>query len=212
MSRLEKHAYLTVEEFLAKEEGARIKHEYVDGCVYAMTGVTRRHSAIAVNISSFLHSRLRGGKCSVFVSDVKARVETTNSIYYPDVMVSCTGRNDESLFAESPVLVVEVLSRSTMMIDRREKLYAYRQIPSLLEYIIVYQSKQRVEMHRKNSSGLWDVFVFGAGDELVLESVGKLKLPLADIYEGIDLDQGPGLQVREETAEWGDESGEQWDY
>ena len=103
-------------------------------------------------------------------------------------MVSCEAFDQNSNFTSSPVLIVEVLSRSTAAIDRREKMLAYKQIESLNEYLIVHQTKQRVEIHRKNELGNWDVFEFGEGATIELGSipVGGLKVSIASIYEDVD--------------------------
>src|SRR5271156_6653396 len=129
-----KPVYLTVERYLEEEERAALRHEYVDGRIFAMTGATRRHNIIAGNIYSMLRSHVRGSRCRAYVSDVKVHVESTNSFYYPDVMVSCDAYDAKAVFTDHPLVIVEVLSRSTAAIDRREKVLAYRKIESLREY------------------------------------------------------------------------------
>ncbi len=201
MSGPSKLQYVTVEDYLASEESSPVRREYVDGRVFAMTGVTRRHNVIAGNIHSILRAHVRGGPCRAYVSDVKARVKTANSFYYPDVMVACDQHDDRSLFTSSPVLIVEVLSRSTATIDRREKVLAYRQIESLREYLIVHQRKKRVELHCKNDQGGWDVVEYGPGTELVLQSIptGPLTLSMEAIYEDVTWPRESEWKVREET-------------
>src|ERR1700678_3274194 len=113
--------YITAEEYLTEEAHAPLKHEYVDGRVFVMTGSTLRHNIIASNIQSILRTHVRGSRCRAYIADVKVKVESTNSFYYPDVMVSCDKYDDKSVFTCNPELVVEVLSRSTAAIDRREK-------------------------------------------------------------------------------------------
>jgi Uma2 family endonuclease len=200
-------AYMSVEEYLFSEEHASIRHEYVDGRVFAMTGVTKRHNIIAGNIYAMLHAHVKGSQCRAYISDVKARVESINSFYYPDVMVSCEAFDHRSVFTSSPRLIVEVLSRSTAAIDRREKVLAYRQIESLQEYLIVHQTKERAELHLKNEQSRWDIHEFGHGAELVLESipVGPLRISMTAIYEDVDW-QPDGSEVREDIHEqWLDE-------
>ena len=188
MPSLNKSSYLTVDEYLAFEESSPVRHEYVDGQVFAMTGVRYRHNIIAGNIFAILHSHVRGSHCRATVSDVKVMVEATKSIYYPDVMVSCGKFDDETLIAPNPVLIIEVLSRSTAAIDRREKLLAYRQIESVGEYLIVHQRKRCLELHRRVEGSVWNSVVLRSTGELVLESVpvGPIKLALDSIYEGVD--------------------------
>lgn len=205
--------YITVEEYLANEEHASLRHEYVDGRVFAMTGVTRRHNVIAGNIYSILHAHVRGSRCRAYISDVKVRVESTNSFYYPDVMVACDRFDEKSVFTASPVLIVEVLSRSTATIDRREKVLAYRQIDSLREYLIVHQKKKQAELHRKNEQGSWDIFEYGQEADLLLESIpiGPLTFSIDAIYEDVDWPHDRDWKVREEAEEeWQDEQPIDW--
>jgi Uma2 family endonuclease len=200
-----------VQEYLLTEESASVRREYIDGRVFAMTGTTRKHNLIAGSIYSKLREHLRGSRCRVYISDVKARVEATNSFYYPDVMVACDRFEKKSVFTACPVLIVEVLSPKTAATDRREKAYAYKQIESLQEYLIVHQSRKRAELHRKNAQGDWEVFEFGPGAELTLQSIpgSAMKLSIVEIYEDVDWEQDSGLSVREESEdEWTEEDDE----
>jgi Uma2 family endonuclease len=147
------------------------------------------------------------------MTDVKLRVEATNSFYYPDVMVSCEKYAKNSSVVLRPVLVVEVLSRSTAAIDRREKMFAYRKIDSLSEYLIVYQNQQKVELHRRDRSGEWMIAEFGSESEVTLEAipVGPLKLSLQQIYEDIDWRHDDALEVREDADDdYDEEIGLDW--
>src|SRR5437868_14877821 len=102
--------YMSVEEYLAFEETASLRHEFVDGQVFAMVGTTLRHNIISANLQSILQTHLRGSSCRAFISDVKVRVEATNSFYYPDIMVSCKPLDTSGTVITEPVLLVEVLS------------------------------------------------------------------------------------------------------
>src|SRR5438309_6507916 len=95
-----KRNFVTVEDYLAGEENSSVKHEYVDGAVFAMAGATAEHNEIAINITSAIKSHLRGKPCRVFMSDVKVRVEIAGeeTFYYPDVMVGCDPRDKHHLF------------------------------------------------------------------------------------------------------------------
>jgi Uma2 family endonuclease len=193
--------YVSEEDYLAAEEKATIRHEYVDGAVFAMSGSTDAHNSISGNIFAFIHSRLRGGPCRAYINDMKVRIQVAKSYYYPDVMVSCEGYDAKSVSKSNPVLLVEVLSRSTAQIDRREKLIAYKKIPSLSEYVIVYQDRQQIELYRRVIDG-WELLVLrGDDDEVVLESLpdGPLNIPISTIYEGCD----PPAIVKESETEYG---------
>jgi Uma2 family endonuclease len=211
MSTSRKIQEMSVEEYLASEERASVRHEYIDGRVFAMSGVTKRHNVIAGNLFSILRNHVRGSRCRAYVSDVKARVQATNSFYYPDLMVSCEKYDEKSVYSDCPVLLVEVLSRSSAMIDRREKVLAYRQIEALQEYLIVHQTKKKVELHRKNDRGNWEIVEFVEGAEPQLDSipVGPLRFPLESIYEDVDWEQD--LAVHEELDdEWFAEAALDW--
>jgi Uma2 family endonuclease len=197
--------YITVEEYLSREERASMRHEYVDGRLFAMSGVTKRHNIITFNLQSTLQAHLNGSGCRAYASDLKVKVVAAHSFYYPDVVVSCGDTDQSDSFASNAVLIIEVLSRSTAAIDRREKVLAYKQIESLREYLIVHQSRQRVELHKKNERGLWIVLEFGAGDEITLDSLptGSLRIHMNAIYKDVSWDHD--LQVREDAAEAYDE-------
>jgi Uma2 family endonuclease len=196
--------WMSVEDYLAFEERSPIRHEYVDGRIVAMTGSTQRHNTIAGNINSILRNHLKGGPCRAFIIDLKVHVSAANSFYYPDVVVACGKHADESMFIAEPSLIVEVLSPSTASVDRREKFIAYRQIPSLREYMIVGTKRRHIELHRRNDAGSWDVLQFVNDDKLELTSVqpSPLIVGLRSIYEDTDLENQPALEVREESADY----------
>lgn len=183
MAESRPHKLLTVEEYLALEESATVKHEYVAGTIHAMVGTTKRHNRIALNIASLLLDAARGGSCRVYASYVKVRTE--DAIYYPDVMVACGSEDDDPLVENSPCLIVEVTSPGTESIDRREKMYNYRKIPSLREYLIVDQNRRWVERHFRAEDGTW------RRADLVDEGrfpvpCPETELSLAVIYEGLE--------------------------
>jgi Uma2 family endonuclease len=209
-------SYLTVDEYFKLEEKASVRHEYVDGQIFAMTGATYRHVLIVGNVYSLLRSLVKGkgGPCQVGTNDLKVRVEASNCFYYPDVLVSCGKFDPDSVVAARPVLIVEVLSKSTSTIDRREKLLAYRQVETVQEYLIVHQKKRLVRLHRNNELGHWEALEFGAGTEIPLSSIPGVAATIQTdlIYEGID-DVGKmdsGVVVRENTGAASDEDDLDW--
>jgi Uma2 family endonuclease len=184
----EHRQFMSVEEYLALEENSSVRHEFLDGQVFAMSGASLKHNLIASNMHALLRERLKGTKCRSFISDVKVRVESVNSFYYPDVVVSCMPTDTSATFITIPILIIEVLSPSTASIDRREKLMAYKQIQSLQEYLIIHQSQKRIDIFRKDSQGR-----FSAAEEinegnLVLHSLPMdlLEVDLQKVYEDVD--------------------------
>jgi Uma2 family endonuclease len=192
--------YLTVDEYLALEETSPIKHEYVRGQIFAMTGGTVAHNQICMNLATALHGFLKRSGCSVFSADIKVRVEAADAFYYPDVVVSCEQTTLDQVTLHSPIFICEISSRSTRQIDRREKLIAYRQLPSLQHYALIDQRKICVELYSKTAEGAWTLMSLGKADSLVLPSLaGKsFSLPIADIYDGLDLPSS----VREDEGEY----------
>lgn len=210
MPALPNELYVSVEEYLASEEHSSIRREYVDGRLFAMTGSTMKHNILSGNLFALLHSRLKGGPCKVFIEALKVRVEATNSFYYPDVMVACSAYSDKAVFTNKPVLLVEVLSPSTSKIDRREKLIAYKQIPSLKEYLIVHQRKRCVEIYRRDESGDWSICLLATGKTFEICSVpgDPMEVSMDDLYADEDGEGASTPAVREDEADynWMDES------
>ncbi|MCC7527733.1 MAG: Uma2 family endonuclease [Candidatus Melainabacteria bacterium] len=191
---------LTAEEYLEFEAASPVRHEYVQGLVFAMSGSTYAHNVIAGNFYGILHAHLRGSGCVAFMNDMKLNVKAADSFYYPDIMVTCEKPRNDAVFVDSPVLVVEILSPSTKQIDRREKMVAYRKLPSVKEYVLVHQEAALVEIHRREANGAWLIELFRSAEMVRLESMpgGVLELPVDDLYEGLDL----SLLVKEADEEY----------
>ena len=120
--------------YLAWEAEQPVKHEYINGQVYAMTGGTLPHNDIAVNLTTILKTALRGRGCKVRMADAKVKVSERGPYFYPDVVVSCDDRDRRAITAIAyPTLIIEVLSPSTAAFDRGDKFKFYRQIPTLQE-------------------------------------------------------------------------------
>ncbi len=178
---------LTEQEYLQGEDLAAVRHEYLGGTVHAMAGGTQRHNLLGARVVAFLTSHLRGGPCRPFGSDMRVRVETPRDtrFYYPDAVVTCDPRDTEPLFLQFPKLVVEILSPSTEAADLREKWSAYPSLPTLEEYLVLAQDSARAILHRR--AGSWAPQTFLSPSAIVpLDSLG-LRLPLADIYEALDI-------------------------
>lgn len=175
---------LSADDYLEGELKSDIRHEYVDGEVYAMAGAGEAHNLIAGNVFSRLRVAMRGGPCRVFISDMKVRVAAWNAFYYPDILAVCDSSDTQSYFKERPCLIVEVLSSSTEAIDRREKMLAYRTLTSLREYVLIAQDKRQIEVYRRDEDGAWSLETLDEGDSLHLECVGAT-LSLDEVYEDV---------------------------
>jgi Uma2 family endonuclease len=180
--------FFSVEEYLQLEQTSEIRHEYLGGQVFAMSGGSKEHNRITLNVASTVRSHLRGSSCSVFMADMKVNIELANQnkniFYYPDVIVSCDPDDQDRFCLNYPCLIIEVLSPSTELTDRREKLVNYRTKISLREYVLVSQDEIKVEVYRKDDEGNWLLEILGKDDELQLTSVG-LTLTMSDIYEDV---------------------------
>jgi Uma2 family endonuclease len=176
---------LTVEEYFRFEEESSIRHEYVAGEVYAMSGATARHNRIAGNVFIRLSLAARSGPCDAFMEGMRVEV-ARDRYYYPDVVLVCTPVADSDVLARGPCVVVEVTSPSTARIDRGEKLDAYRSISALQAYLIVDHRRRRVERHFRDPSGEWrrDESV---GEERVRVPCLDVELTLDEIYERVEL-------------------------
>jgi Uma2 family endonuclease len=189
---------LSSAEYLQLDADSPIKHEYIDGYVYAMAGATDAHITIAGNLFSILRSQLRGSGCRVYISDMKARIESLNRFYYPDVMVTCDRRDQETpLYKKYPCLIVEVLSDSTEAFDRGDKFADYQQIESLQEYVVINCKKQRVECFRRNSDCLWLLQIYVPEHPLFQLKSINFETNLEVIYEDVTLEPS---QVNTEIA------------
>lgn len=175
---------ISPEDYLERELAASVKHEFVDGALYAMAGASDRHGAVTLAFGSALFNHLPA-QCSVFTQDMKLRIKAEKAMlfYYPDVLVTCsaTDRADRC-FREQPILIVEVLSPSTERVDRTEKFDAYRRVPSLQEYVLADQDMPKVEMFRRRAA--WAREEFYPEDSFTLESA-VLDLMVAQVYRRV---------------------------
>ena len=189
MSALSK-TKINTDEYLQGEELADTRHEYIAGDVYAMAGASERHNRISLNIALGLRIPARGTDCGVFMSDMKLRTTTENTtdtcFYYPDIMLDCDTADDHPIYKTSPCLIAEVLSPSTETIDRREKLMAYKNIPSLKYYVLASSMQESVEYYQKNKHGEWDKFILQQ-DSVINIHCGDYHASLCidEIYEDV---------------------------
>ncbi len=161
--------HLSVEEYLTFESGAPIRHEFVGGVAHAVSGATLRHNLVAGALFSALRSPALRSGCRPYLEGAKLRidgVEGSTRVYYPDVMVACEPSSEER-WENAPCLLVEVLSPSTTVVDRREKLGAYLQIGSLETYLLVDPHSYFIEAHERVGRS-WVSCSYGPGDVIAL--------------------------------------------
>jgi Uma2 family endonuclease len=174
---------ISVEDYLTGELSSDIKHELIDGCVYAMAGASANHERISGNVYRKFGNHLENMPCEPFGSDMKLRINS--NFFYPDVMVDCRFDNSEPYFTQTPIIIVEVLSRSTRKKDTTLKLLSYINISSLQEYVLIEQDFVDVQVFRRSEG--WLARHYFLGDEVTFKSIG-LTLPVEDIYHRVQND------------------------
>ncbi|MEK6747948.1 MAG: Uma2 family endonuclease [Pseudomonadota bacterium] len=185
MSIPHKLAKMSPQSYLDWEKTLDIKHEYIDGEVYAMVGARDAHVTVAGNIFALLHSHLRGGPCRIYMADMKVRVESVNAFFYPDVVVTCDERDRKNdYFKIHPHVVIEVLSDSTAAYDRGQKFARYRASPALREYVIIDPDRISVEVFRLDNTGHWVLYPFSAGQKVEFASV-DFRVAIEALYENV---------------------------
>lgn len=178
--------YITPEEYLQMEEQSAIKHKYIDGYIYAMAGATDPHVTIAGNLFALLRNHVRGSGCRVYIADMKARIESLNRFYYPDVMVTCDQRDKETpTYKRFPCLIVEVLSDSTEAFDRGDKFADYQVLESLKEYVLINTKRQRIDCFRRNDQGLWVLQFYTEKEESFHLNSVNFDITMAELYEDV---------------------------
>ncbi|WP_353933302.1 Uma2 family endonuclease (plasmid) [Okeanomitos corallinicola TIOX110] len=181
----DKFPKLTPEEYFVWEEKQLLRHEYINGEVYAMSGGTQNHGRIASNIIFIVKGHLRGSGCQVGNSDCRVNILETTDYVYPDVSVTCDERDRTAIQAiQYPCLIVEVLSPSTASYDRGDKFRLYRRNPSLQDYVMVDAEKIAIDLYCKNDLGNWEIFNYQLGDNIELRSI-DLSFPIESVYEDI---------------------------
>lgn len=178
---------ISVEDYLESEKFSPVRREYVDGEVVAMAGASDNHGRILVNLITTLSSHLRNSTCEPFANGTKVQVRS-NVYYYPDILVSCEENPEDPYFRNNPILIIEIISKSTARVDRTEKVFLYQQILSLREYVVVDQYRMEVQVHRRQENGGWITYFFNETDDIVEFSSVDLQIPLPEIYRRVTFD------------------------
>jgi Uma2 family endonuclease len=177
------HCY-TVEQYRIIEEDAGVRHEFLDGEIYAMAGGTPEHAAMSATVIGELHAQLRAGRCRVQTSDARVRVQATGLITYPDVSVVCgpvERDSEDPQGVTNPTVIVEVLSPSTEDYDRGLKPEHYQRIATLRDIVLVAHDRRQLE-HWTRDAGEWSRIVVGPGGSIVLGSIAAT-LAVDDLYD-----------------------------
>ncbi|KJV07566.1 Uma2 family endonuclease [Methylocucumis oryzae] len=169
------------EDYLKGELTSEIKHELIDGHVYAMAEVSENHDRISGNIYRKFGNHLENSSCEPFTSNMKLKTPTGN-FRYPDCMVICHKDDESHYYKTKPVILVEVISRSTRKIDEKDKLIEYINIPTLQEYVLIEQDFVDITVYRKSDD--WRSMHYFLGESVHFESI-DLTLPVEAIYHRV---------------------------
>ena len=182
--------FITAADYLALERQAETKSEYLNGCIYAMSGASRGHNRITVNLTSALHAQLKRKPCEPFSGDMRVKVSPTGLYTYPDLVVVCGKGQFEDTHLDTllnPTLIIEVLSDSTEAYDRGRKFEHYRKLESLAEYVLISQHWPHVESYRRQPDHHWLLTESSGLDGVLrLESI-DCELALVEVYDKVEL-------------------------
>ena len=181
--------HYTLEDYLGVEEASGVRHEFLDGQIFAMAGGTPEHAALSAGIVVLLGAKLRGGPCRPYSADLRVRVLATGLATYPDAAVICGEVERDPVsptHVTNPRVIVEVLSASTEEYDRGEKREHYQRIDALREYVLIAQDRRRVEVFARGPGGEWEHRVSTAGDIVELPSLG-MTFAADELYDGAGL-------------------------
>ncbi|MBD2159155.1 Uma2 family endonuclease [Limnothrix sp. FACHB-1083] len=182
-------AIITADDYLAQEVLAETRNEYRNGVVVPMTGGTPEHNFIAINLITILKFALRRQAYDLALADQRLWIPEPNLYTYPDVMVAkrpIERKPDRTDTVMNPILIAEVLSKSTAAYDRTEKFAAYRTIASLQNYLLIDQYQPHVELYARTGDQQWLFSEYGQLSDRVLLDAVSVELPLADLYEAIE--------------------------
>ena len=185
---------LTEVEYLDLERSLESKNEFFDGEVFAMSGGTPLHSQIAANLIQVIGRRLSGGRCVVYTSDLRLKIQATGLFTYPDLSVVfgpiqfAAGTDDTVV---NPTVIVEVLSDSTEAYERGTKFENYRRMPSLREYLLVGQKGPRIEQFVRQENEQWLLREAAGFDATLALPSLEIKISLAEVFAGVEFVAAP---------------------
>ena len=180
MSSVFKNKPISTEEYLQSEHLSDTKHELINGEIYAMAGASKSHERISVNLLTEFTNHLKNSSCEPFGSDIKVKAGT--NFYYPDLMVVCDDKTDDEYYTEQPVIIIEILSKSTRRLDETMKLMSYINIPSLQEYVMIEQDIVDIQVIRRSEGWLQKHYFLG--DEVTFAAI-DLTLLVENIHHRV---------------------------
>jgi Uma2 family endonuclease len=189
-SALAEKLYYTEAEYLSMERSAPYKSEFFNGEIFAMSGASRVHNLITINLGREISRQIKNRRCEVYAGDMRVKVSASGLYTYPDIVGVCGAPQFEDDCLDTllnPAMIIEVLSPSTESYDRGDKFAHYRRIASVQEYVMISQERFRVEYYIRHND-IWMFSEFSrSDDELVLTSL-DCRIPLQEIYDKTDVE------------------------
>lgn len=179
---------MSLKAYIAFEEKADVRHEFINGQLFPMPGTTDKHNDICLNLAIAFRYLLKTTSCKVYMESVKVQIAHQKHYTYPDIFVTCEARDQEDAYIKRyPLLIAEVASPSTKVYDKTDKFLDYRKIKSLRHYLVVDTENELVECYtRKNGNGWLSEVYYTHADLIPLEALG-ISLPLSAIYDQIQM-------------------------
>lgn len=182
---------MSIEEYLKMENAADEKSEYFKGEVFAMSGAKVPHNTIAGNLFIAIGYKLKGKKCKPYNSDQRIHIPSNTLFTYPDISIICgeiITLNNDDYNVLNPIVIIEVLSKSTKNYDRGEKFKLYRDIATLKEYILVDSESIHIETFRLNENGHWELEEYNSlSDAVIIKAINET-IVLSEIYGGVRIE------------------------
>ena len=182
----------TIEEYLQMERASDVKHEYYQGEIFAMAGASPRHSFISSNLITELHNRLKTSPCFPHGSDMRIHIPENTLFTYPDISIICGDINTfdkDKDTAIQPIILIEILSKSTRNYDRGGKFKLYRDIPTLKEYMLVDSEIINVEIWRLNERNHWELEEYKNLKDIVTLPAINVSISMEEIYARTRLEE-----------------------
>ena len=179
---------LSPQEYLALERQAEVRSEFFDGEMFAMSGASYEHTLIKDNLARETGNQLMGGPCHVLTSDMRVKIKKTGLYTYPDVVVVCSEPEFEDGYFDTllnPRVIVEILSDSTEKYDRGAKFGHYQELPSVQEYVLICQNRDRIERYVRQTDDSWHLQMFKDQSGVFAFGTIDVKIPTAQIYSGV---------------------------
>jgi len=183
---------ITPDEYLEAENASTEKHEYFEGEIFAMGGASPNHNELFSNLFTDIGGKLKGSGCKPYGSDFRVNIPKNTLYTYPDISIVCgeiiSTKNDKNSFT-NPCVIIEILSRSTRNYDRGTKFKLYRDMDSLMEYILVDSQAVSVEKFKRFPDQSWQLTEYKTLDAVFSIDTVNISLLFKDVYEGITFSQ-----------------------